>query len=141
MPTSNDYGSDPYADPYSGGVPSGGTQYYPYATGGNYYNGGDYFSYMGATNNPDLNLALNLDPLEYNVYSGFDGQTPDGGYAPFNGNGSPNGPPPPPSYIGDSPAGFAANVIDPSMAMATATNAQTKNMLDDYDQAHSDDDG
>jgi hypothetical protein len=119
------YAPDPYG---SGGQPMD-AGYYPYA-------GSSYYGYTGNTTNPELNQVLNLDPLSYNLYSGFDGGSDGGGYMPFNADGTPNGPPPPPSYIGDSPAGFAANVIDPSMAMATATYAQTKNMLDDYDQAH-----
>lgn len=128
------YGNQPLIGPMQGG-------------NGGYYGGN---SYGYGPNPPDLNSALNLDPLSYQVYSGYDTQPyimpntqpgmmdpsmQGGGQYPPQGI-SPNGQPIPPSYIGDSPAGFAANVIDPMMGEATATYQQTAAMIDDYDKNH-----
>lgn len=140
---SNQY--DPYANqPLIGPMQGGGGGYGPSPYGGAYGGGYGY-----GTNSPDLHNALNLDPLSYQVYSGYETQpyiVPNtqpgmqgGGQYPPNPNGMPpQGMAPqqalPPSFIDDSPAGFAANVIDPMMGEASATYQQTAAMIDDYEK-------
>jgi hypothetical protein len=98
----------------------------------------------------DLQSALNLDPLSYQVYSGYNTQPyiypntqggpamqqpdPNGQYMPQGNGAAGAGQPPPPSYVDDSPAGFAANVIDPMLGNASLTYNQTIAMIDEYEK-------
>lgn len=161
--TGNGYYASSYNAPYNaGGKPSGiqSSQYGeqpligPMQQGGNYgpSSYGTPYSMNYGGNPNDLGNLLNLDPLSYQVYSGYEtqpyimpGQQP--GPGPQNPymmqdpnqvppNGMPQGQPPiPPTYIDDSPAGFAANVIDPMLGTATQTYRETTAMIDEYEQS------
>ncbi|MCE3234783.1 MAG: hypothetical protein K0Q50_963 [Vampirovibrio sp.] len=130
----NQYGEQPLIGPMQGG-----------------YNASPYGNPYGSPN--DLGSLLNLDPLSYQVYSGYETQPyvmpnmpqpgPGAQYQQNpqyqgTGTGMPPGPgqqpPIPPTYIDDSPLGFSANVIDPMLGSASQTYRETTAMIDEYEK-------
>lgn len=163
--TGNGYNVSAYSTPqYSGGNSQygqynnqpmfGSAQSGYYGDSYSYSNGDPYGLYAGGNPN-DLGSLTDLGPLSYQVYSGYDTppyvQPGAQQYPPGSSMGDPyaqgqqgqyppnlqaQGQPPPPSYIDDSPAGFAANVIDPMLGTATQTYRETSAMIDEYEKTN-----